>query len=385
MKTAHIYWPIVESKKGKVYFKLTAYLLVFLITITPFAPVFAKDTTTTTIYPSKFYNSDGTTPTKHIFANDEEIGTVTGTGTEAVPRYIHTDQLTGSNIVTNSSGTIDETIDYLPYGNIRIDSGAYSDQRKYAGSEFDSDTGLNYMNARYYDSNTGRFVSQDPVFLELSDVDQFVRNTGRKLQQFLADPQSLNSYSYARNNPVNKTDPSGKAFGIDDAIAFVLIYLFAPGQLQADPAYESRLYAYTEGYHPQIFFGGDMVSVGGISVPEGNIPIEVEFYRGGNSFDITGRQGADFRVDPKTGYVTRQAGPSVNVDPNNPNVVKYGGPNQITSMPDQLEILQGEDGHGSIVPKQGANLTPQQFQRLLNQVQTKPYGAPQPKSTTIKK
>ncbi len=121
--------------------------------------------TTTSYYLTKYYNTDGATRKKHIFANGIEIGVVTGTGSSATVRYIHTDHLTGSNIVTNSTDTADETLDYYPFGSIRIDSGSFSEQRKFTGHEYDTDTNLNYMGARYYDSAIGRFLSEDPLVM----------------------------------------------------------------------------------------------------------------------------------------------------------------------------------------------------------------------------
>jgi hypothetical protein len=44
--------------------------------------------------------------------------------------------------------------------------------------------------------------------------------TGENTQQCLSDPQQLNSYSYSRDNPIINKDPSGNAFGIDDALGF---------------------------------------------------------------------------------------------------------------------------------------------------------------------
>ncbi len=70
-----------------------------------------------------------------------------------------------------------------PFGGIRIDSGSFNEQRKYAGHEYDSDTALSYMDARYYDSAIGRFVSEDPEFWKMS-----------KLDVLLVDPQSWDSY-----------------------------------------------------------------------------------------------------------------------------------------------------------------------------------------------
>ena len=54
-----------------------------------------------------------------------------------------------------------------------------------------------FLNARYYSSAQGQFLSEDPVFL------------GNPTKQNLANPQSLNSYSYANDNPINRSDPSG--------------------------------------------------------------------------------------------------------------------------------------------------------------------------------
>ncbi len=157
---------------------------------------------TTTYYPSSNYNTDGTTPMKHIFAGGIMVATVKGTGASATTYYDHTDHLTGSSVMTNSAGTQEELMDYFPYGNIRLDqkAGSFSEQRKYTGHEYDTDTGLNYMEARYYNPTIGRFLSQDPAFWEFS---------GTHLAIMLVDPQSWNSYAYARNNPLAYVDPDG--------------------------------------------------------------------------------------------------------------------------------------------------------------------------------
>lgn len=73
---------------------------------------------------------------------------------------------------------------------------AFDEQRKFIGQEFDSGTGLNYLNARYYNAAIGKFTSQDPIFWNFD-------------QAWLADPQNQNSYAYARNNPIVGSDPSG--------------------------------------------------------------------------------------------------------------------------------------------------------------------------------
>ncbi len=62
---------------------------------------------------------------------------------------------------------------------------------RYTGKERDTESGNDYFEARYYGSNMGRFLSPDP--------------TGGHL----INPQSLNRYAYALNNPLTNTDPTG--------------------------------------------------------------------------------------------------------------------------------------------------------------------------------
>ena len=92
-----------------------------------------------------------------------------------------------------------QVLDYYPFGDIRLNEqeSSFDEQRKFTGHEFDSDTDLNYMVARYQNPSIGRFISVDPA------VD-------RNPQKFLKNPQLLNSYSYARNNPLILVDLDGE-------------------------------------------------------------------------------------------------------------------------------------------------------------------------------
>src|SRR5207302_8864572 len=62
---------------------------------------------------------------------------------------------------------------------------------KFTGYERDGETGLDYAFARYYNDRLGRFMSGDPLGGDPSD------------------PQTLNLYTYVRNNQINLVDPSG--------------------------------------------------------------------------------------------------------------------------------------------------------------------------------
>src|SRR5207248_897021 len=107
------------------------------------------------------------------------------------------------------------------FGAIRLDEdrGYFVEQRKFAGHELDDDTGLTYMDARYYDSGIGRFISADPAYLAVGEEAELSRKTRSPSEGYLADPQALNSCSYARNNPLRNIDPTGE-FSWDTVISF---------------------------------------------------------------------------------------------------------------------------------------------------------------------
>ena len=186
----------------------------------------------TTVYPNKLYNTDGTTETKHIFDHE---GTVIATAETAASStqvyYNHPDHLTGSNVVSNEDGALEQTLDYYPFGGIRVNdrNSVFDEQRKFTGQEYDDDTNLHYYVQRYYNQDVGRFVSQDSAFLAIGGfkldeiiarVEEDENKNLRKLsesekdrqtlQGFLSNPQHLNAYSYTVNNPLKYTDPNGE-------------------------------------------------------------------------------------------------------------------------------------------------------------------------------
>ncbi|MFA4873694.1 MAG: RHS repeat-associated core domain-containing protein, partial [Patescibacteria group bacterium] len=179
-------------------------------------------------YPNKLYNIKQTTATKHIYAGSQLVATVEG----STLQYLHTDHLTGSNVATNSTGGMVQLLDYYPYGSMRIDwkYGSFDEQRKFTGHEFDRDTNLTYANARYYKQSIGRFLSQDTLFLDLGDELKVLVAYDRIHSKILRDPQQLNSYSYARNNPLKYVDKGGEAVDTVVDVGFIVYDLFKVGQ-----------------------------------------------------------------------------------------------------------------------------------------------------------
>ena len=184
----------------------------------------------TTVYPNKLYNTDGTTETKHIFDHE---GTVIATAETAASStkvyYNHPDHLTGSNVISNEAGALEQTIDYYPFGGIRVNdrNSVFDEQRKFTGQEYDEDTNLHYYGARYYNQDIGRFVSQDLVFLAVGTGD-------KRVNIALQNPQFLNSYSYVGNNPLKYVDEEGEFPFLIPVLVIAAIY--APAVLPSLPA-----------------------------------------------------------------------------------------------------------------------------------------------------
>jgi RHS repeat-associated protein len=188
-------------------------------------------TSTTTIYPFKWYSvasstisgAKYSTTTSYIFNGDALLATVdqqfksgVATGT-AQSSYIHPDHLGSTNVVKNASGTLVQTLDYYPYGATRVSvSSATNEKRKYIG-QFTDDSGLSYLNARYYEASRGQFLSEDPVFLAIGNPTEVQQLGGQNPRVLLANPQQVNAYSYSHDNPVNSKDPTGNV-GVEAAL-----------------------------------------------------------------------------------------------------------------------------------------------------------------------
>ena len=71
---------------------------------------------------------------------------------------------------------------------------------RFANKQQDDETDLQYFEKRYYDNRIGRFTTEDPVFWEVGLT--------KRPRQYFTDPQSWNTYSYVRNNPINLVDPT---------------------------------------------------------------------------------------------------------------------------------------------------------------------------------
>jgi len=94
--------------------------------------------------------------------------------------------------LTRSTGQVTDSYEYEAFGNSFTKQGTTPNNYLYRGEQYDSDLGLYYLRARYYNPLTGRFMSRDP-------------EDGK-----IKDPRTLHKYLYADGDPVNRIDPRGR-------------------------------------------------------------------------------------------------------------------------------------------------------------------------------
>ncbi len=105
--------------------------------------------------------------------------------------FYHTDGLGSTRAITDNVGLITDRYTYDAFGVLLDEEGTFGNSFQFAGEQRDEATGLDYLRARYYDPELGRFISQDPF------------------PGYMSDPYSQHNYQYAHSNPVNNTDPTG--------------------------------------------------------------------------------------------------------------------------------------------------------------------------------
>ncbi|MDI6699579.1 MAG: DUF5675 family protein, partial [Candidatus Saccharicenans sp.] len=110
--------------------------------------------------------------------------------------YYTTDQINSTRVVTDDNGNVVYAAMHDPYGGVHHTwANAFNPELKFSGKEQDTESGLYYFGARYYDPTLYRFLSPDPVI-----------PTGPALY----NPQRWNLYGYCLGNPICFVDPKGQ-------------------------------------------------------------------------------------------------------------------------------------------------------------------------------
>jgi RHS repeat-associated protein len=130
------------------------------------------------------------------FYTRDNRGTLVSLRAASGNRYYYLFDGLGSVVgLVNSSGAKVNSYSYDPYGMQTSASETVANPWRYAGGQFDGQTGLTKFGTRYYDPDLGRFTQRDP--------------SGQDLP-----------YAYAAGNPINNTDPSG-LFGLSTVFGVV--------------------------------------------------------------------------------------------------------------------------------------------------------------------
>jgi RHS repeat-associated protein len=155
-----------------------------------------------------FTQTSTTTTTNYLYDGANSVEELDATGNQ-VSRYVQGGNMDDPLVETRSgitafyeqnglgsvtslssaAGTLSNTYFYDGFGNLVASTGSLVNPFQYTGRDFDSETGLRYYRARYYDGGTGRFVSEDPA-------------------KFSA---GINFFRYVFGNPTSLIDPSGLA------------------------------------------------------------------------------------------------------------------------------------------------------------------------------
>jgi len=123
--------------------------------------------------------------TEYVYARNKRVATINA-GATTFHYWDHASIRSSAN----AAGSVVRTFGHFPFGEVWYETGA-ADKWKFTTYERDAESGLDYASARFHSSRLGRFMSLDPL------------PGDRK------NPQSLNRYSYVRNNPISSSDPAG--------------------------------------------------------------------------------------------------------------------------------------------------------------------------------
>jgi RHS repeat-associated protein len=147
-------------------------------------------TPVTTVYVGNYYEKNTSTGvvTRYYYAGGQRVVLRAGSSLS----YLYSEHLGSTAITANSSGGFVAELRYWPYGSTRYMSGTTPTDRRFTGQREDATIGLYDYRARYYDAALARFIQPDPI----------VPAPG--------NPQDLNRYTYARNNPQRYVDPDGR-------------------------------------------------------------------------------------------------------------------------------------------------------------------------------
>jgi RHS repeat-associated protein len=165
--------------------------------------------------------------------------------------------------ILNSSGTQVVSYTYDAWGNQLSVTGSLSttigveNPFRYRGYYFDTETGLYYLNSRYYDSVTGRFINADGLISASSTL------------------LGTNMYAFCLNNPVNMTDKDGSfALAISATVGFAVLAIVGIAMISI--VQNNQAISFTSrnqhSFALESGLSGNIGNLGGVLAPTPNPP-----------------------------------------------------------------------------------------------------------------
>ena len=137
---------------------------------------------------------------RHTHPNPSQDGNISyvygdaliAAATAGATQYYHADGMGSMRGLSDAAGNITDSYAYDAYGMVLHQTGAAANPYLYRGEQYDADLSAYYLRARYYQPDTGRFLTTDSV------------------EGHVSEPPSLQRYMYAYCDPIHYIDPSGK-------------------------------------------------------------------------------------------------------------------------------------------------------------------------------
>jgi len=125
--------------------------------------------------------------------------------------FYHADALGSITALTDGRQKVLQNYEYSSFGELKRRGNSVKQPYTYSGREWDKEIGLYFYRARYYDPQTGRFISYDPI---LNGINHIEATSCSKPTTTLPlhQPKRLHPFTYVGNNPTNSIDPSGLAW-----------------------------------------------------------------------------------------------------------------------------------------------------------------------------
>jgi RHS repeat-associated protein len=133
-------------------------------------------------------DSAGSVTSEYVYLNGQPLTKIEGNSVY----YYHNDHLGTPQKMTDSAGAVVWSADYKPFGEATITVSTITNNLRFPGQYYDTETGLNYNYFRDYNPVIGRYVQADPIGNMSGQNHLFV---------------------YVGNNPIRLTDPQGLLLG----------------------------------------------------------------------------------------------------------------------------------------------------------------------------